>query len=74
MIASPCINVCQMDSASGLCRGCFRTLDEIAGWANADDPTRIDDAERLTIINAAARRRLDHDPWEGELRGDCDRL
>jgi len=67
MIASPCINVCQMDSASGLCRGCFRTLDEIARWA------RIDDAERVTIINAAARRRLDHDPWEGELRGDCDR-
>lgn len=67
MIASPCINVCQMDSASGLCRGCFRTLDEIARW------TRIDDAERVTIINAAARRRLDHDPWEGELRGDCDR-
>ncbi|TXH01656.1 MAG: DUF1289 domain-containing protein [Rhodocyclaceae bacterium] len=67
MIASPCINVCQMDPASGLCRGCFRTLDEIARW------TRIDDAERVTIINAAARRRLDHDPWEGELRGDCDR-
>ncbi len=68
MIASPCINVCQMDPASGLCRGCFRTLDEIARW------TRIDDAERVTIINAVARRRLDHDPWEGELRGDCDRL
>ncbi len=67
MIASPCINVCQMDPASGLCRGCFRTLDEIARW------TRIDDAERVTIINAAARRRCDHDPWEGELRGDCDR-
>ena len=67
MIASPCINVCQMDPASGLCRGCFRTLDEIARWA------RIDDAERVTIINAAARRRLDPDPWEGELRGDCDR-
>lgn len=67
MIASPCINVCQMDSASGLCRGCFRTLDEITRW------TRIDDVERATIINAAARRRLDHDLWEGELRGDCDR-
>ena len=67
MIASPCINVCQMDSASGLCRGCFRTLDEITRW------TRIDDSERVTIIHAATRRRQDHDPWEGELRGDCDR-
>lgn len=65
MIASPCINLCQMDPASGLCRGCFRTLDEIARW------TRIDDAERATLINAAAQRRHDHDRWQGEQRGDC---
>lgn len=31
-VPSPCVNVCQMDPASGLCRGCLRTLDEIAGW------------------------------------------
>ena len=24
-VASPCINVCQIDPASGLCRGCWRT-------------------------------------------------
>jgi predicted Fe-S protein YdhL (DUF1289 family) len=65
MIASPCLNLCQMDPASGLCRGCFRTLDEIARW------TRIDDAARLAIIAAAAQRRRDHDPWPGELRSDC---
>ena len=29
-IASPCINVCQMQE--GLCVGCLRTLDEIARW------------------------------------------
>ena len=29
---SPCINVCRMDAASGLCEGCARTLAEIAGW------------------------------------------
>lgn len=32
-VPSPCINVCRMDARSGLCEGCARTLDEIAGWA-----------------------------------------
>jgi predicted Fe-S protein YdhL (DUF1289 family) len=32
MVASPCINVCQMHAESGYCQGCYRTLDEIAGW------------------------------------------
>ena len=35
--ASPCINICQMDEASGLCQGCLRTLDEIAFWSVLDD-------------------------------------
>jgi predicted Fe-S protein YdhL (DUF1289 family) len=34
---SPCINVCVMNNASGLCQGCWRTLDEIAAWAGAGD-------------------------------------
>ena len=32
-VASPCINVCRMDERSGLCEGCFRTIDEIACWS-----------------------------------------
>ncbi len=39
-VASPCINICQMDAASGLCRGCLRTLEEIAAWAGASDEAR----------------------------------
>jgi predicted Fe-S protein YdhL (DUF1289 family) len=31
-VASPCISVCVIDSVTGLCGGCFRTLNEIAGW------------------------------------------
>lgn len=37
---SPCISVCRMDAASGLCEGCFRTLDEIAGWGLLPEPGR----------------------------------
>ena len=40
-VPSPCINVCRMDPASGLCEGCLRTIDEIAAWgAMADDDKR----------------------------------
>jgi predicted Fe-S protein YdhL (DUF1289 family) len=35
--ASPCISVCKMNDASGLCEGCFRTIDEIAHWASMND-------------------------------------
>ena len=36
-VASPCINVCRMDAASGLCEGCLRTIDEIAAWGTMGD-------------------------------------
>lgn len=29
---SPCILVCSIDDKTGLCFGCGRTRDEIAGW------------------------------------------
>ena len=32
-VASPCISVCAIDPRTGLCEGCFRTLDEIACWS-----------------------------------------
>jgi len=36
-VPSPCICVCTMDPATGLCLGCWRTLDEIARWSRMDD-------------------------------------
>ena len=30
---SPCINVCRMNPDTGMCEGCYRTLDEIAAWS-----------------------------------------
>jgi hypothetical protein len=39
-VASPCINVCRMDAASGLCEGCLRTIDEIAAWGAMDDAAK----------------------------------
>lgn len=31
-VPSPCINVCTIDPGTGWCLGCYRSLDEIAGW------------------------------------------
>lgn len=36
-VASPCSAVCRMNAGSGLCEGCFRTLDEIAAWSRMDE-------------------------------------
>ena len=36
-VPSPCISVCRMDAVTGWCEGCFRTLDEIAGWGMMAD-------------------------------------
>ena len=35
-VASPCVDICKMNPASGLCEGCLRTLDEIAAWSSMD--------------------------------------
>lgn len=53
MLQSPCINLCKMDATSGLCQGCFRTLDEITVWA------RTDDTGRARILAAVAGRRAE---------------
>jgi predicted Fe-S protein YdhL (DUF1289 family) len=50
VIASPCIKVCTMDTASGLCTGCGRTLDEIARWGG------MSEAEREAIMRMLPQR------------------
>lgn len=34
---SPCIAVCKMHPRTGLCEGCFRTIEEIAQWSRATE-------------------------------------
>jgi len=49
-IESPCILVCVMDSQTGFCLGCARTLDEIAGWST------LDSDERRAVMALLAQR------------------
>lgn len=39
-VPSPCISVCRMSEETGLCEGCWRTLDEIIQWSGVDDPAK----------------------------------
>jgi predicted Fe-S protein YdhL (DUF1289 family) len=39
-IQSPCNKICTIDPACGLCRGCGRTLNEIAQWSTLTDMAR----------------------------------
>ncbi|WP_396595396.1 DUF1289 domain-containing protein [Brevundimonas sp. R86498] len=51
-IATPCVQVCVVDGANGLCLGCYRTLAEIAGWS------ALTDDRRAEIMADLDRRRL----------------
>lgn len=46
-IESPCINICHMDARTGLCEGCFRTIDEITVWSRADDGLKREILDRV---------------------------
>ena len=50
-VPSPCVSVCRIDPASGLCVGCLRTLDEIAAWGS------LTDGAKRAIWNDIERRR-----------------
>jgi predicted Fe-S protein YdhL (DUF1289 family) len=56
-VASPCVNVCVIDERSGWCRGCLRTLDEIAAWG-----TMSDDDRRAIWRRLRTRRVAEGDP------------
>jgi uncharacterized protein len=57
---SPCVGVCVMDAASGLCEGCLRTLDEIALWSASSADQRHEVLAR--IERRRAELRLDPQP------------
>lgn len=51
---SPCISVCVIDPPTGLCAGCYRTLEEIAAWID------LGTEERKSVLSALPERRARH--------------
>jgi len=60
MLPSPCTKDCKLDPATGLCRGCLRTMQEILRWGTADEQ------EQARILAAVAKRR-EQPPGSAEL-------
>lgn len=38
--SSPCLGICAINQAAGVCIGCFRNVAEIADWLDYDDAAR----------------------------------
>jgi predicted Fe-S protein YdhL (DUF1289 family) len=51
LLPSPCIGICIVDPATRQCRGCLRTVAEIAGWYEASRE------EKRALLTALAVRR-----------------
>jgi len=49
-VPSPCVDICQVDS-NQICVGCFRSLEEIACWAQLNDTSKLD------VLNSARHRK-----------------
>jgi len=39
-VLTPCIGVCEIDTATGLCTGCLRSVREIGAWSRLDNDAR----------------------------------
>ncbi|MBU3564916.1 DUF1289 domain-containing protein [Polynucleobacter sp. MWH-HuK1] len=46
---SPCINWCDINPENGYCRGCYRTLNEIADWSDMTNSEKLEVWAQLSI-------------------------
>ncbi|TMH37962.1 MAG: DUF1289 domain-containing protein [Betaproteobacteria bacterium] len=64
-VPSPCNSVCAIDTDSGYCAGCYRTIDEIAGWLDLNEDARrallgVLEERRRRYAHAIAERHATH--------------
>ena len=53
-LPSPCVSICELDEGSGSCKGCYRTLQEIAVWSALDEADKLLVWERIEQRQAGA--------------------
>jgi len=44
-IQSPCVKICVVHPEARICMGCYRSIEEIAGWG------RMTNEERASVLN-----------------------
>ena len=50
-LLSPCVSICEIDPNDGMCRGCFRSLEEIAAWPG------MSQEDQMLLLEALRDRR-----------------
>ena len=57
-VPSPCVQVCTLDALGGYCLGCYRTVQEVAGWLEmtASEKRAVLDRVAQRAARAAAER------------------
>lgn len=65
--STPCLAICRIDEASGLCIGCGRSRDEIAAWVEMSEPARL-------AVMATLPRRLEEVASLAEARSAHDEM
>ena len=55
-VASPCVRVCTLDPLTGYCVGCYRTVQEVAGWVEMTAEEKRAVLERVARRSARAHR------------------
>ena len=68
-VPTPCINVCRLDEATGLCLGCARNGAEIAAWAEADAGFKRAVWETLPSRRARQGMNVYRLPWTADEIG-----
>lgn len=48
-VPSPCVSVCVMDSQTGHCQACLRTLQEIGDWSRLPDEDKRQVWQRIQL-------------------------
>ena len=65
-IESPCLKICVLEPGSKLCRGCGRTIEEIAGWSRNVRTASGGASWRALPARLAARRPSRRNPAQPE--------
>ncbi|MCW5622833.1 MAG: DUF1289 domain-containing protein [Burkholderiales bacterium] len=50
-VPSPCVKICTLDPLTGICRGCYRSIDEITEWVEYTPQ------EKLAVLERIAQRK-----------------
>lgn len=54
-LPSPCTGICSMDMQNRYCLGCFRTRNEIGGWALMNNEEKLEVVKQLRVRRRESR-------------------